>query len=244
MARLRGDHPQVDTKEVLRFFEARAFGADIRDHYAITSFTDRATAERRHLAELALALPLLELPDIRANVLDIGCGGGRWARSLAELSSPIASYHGFDFSPTILDLASAHKLPVSFTFERKSVVEFVSGGLSLGRSWTHVLIVAVSLYLNDDTVSTMLSKITKTLPVGGKIYLREGVATDGARLTLIEEPSESLKDCYSAVYRTIPEYEKIIREAGLSVLASGRLPEAYFARHFGTAHQYFLCGFR
>jgi SAM-dependent methyltransferase len=243
MARLKGNRPKLDSEEVLRFFEARALGADIRDHYSVTSFADRSTAEERHLSELALALPLLNLPDIHANVLDIGCGGGRWARSLAEIGSPIASYHGFDFSPKVLDLAIGQKLPCWFTFERRSVDEFVVHGLNTERSWTHVLIVAVSLYLNDDTVSAMLSKIAETLALGGKVYLREGVVTDGIRLTLLEEPSEALRDCYSAVYRTVSEYEEIIRGVGLSVLATGRLPDGYFTRHPETTHQYFLCGF-
>ena len=242
MARLKGGNPQLDPREVLRFFESRAREAAPEDHYAVTTFTDRSTAEERHLAERSLALPLLGLPDPSAHVLDIGCGGGRWARSLADGQAMAASYHGIDFSPALVDLARAQGLPPSFTFDVMLIDAFAEGGLGDGRTWTHILAVAVSIYLNDDLVSAMLRRAAGLLSANGKLYLREGIVTQGERLTLVEEPSEALQDRYSVVYRTAMEYEKMIAGAGLAVIGSGTLPGPHFARHAETVHRYFICG--
>jgi SAM-dependent methyltransferase len=243
MARLKGGNPQLDPNEVLRFFDSRARRASPEDHYAVTTFTDRSTAEERHLAEIGLALPLLGLPHPAAHVLDIGCGGGRWARSLAGNGQVgIAAYHGIDFSPALIDLARAQGLPPSFTFEVMSIDAFANGALRHEHAWTHILAIAVSIYLNDELVCAMLHRAAGLLPPGGKLYLREGVVTQGDRLTLVEEPSEALQDRYSVVYRTASEYENLIAGAGLAIFDSGRLPGPHFARHAETVHQYFICG--
>lgn len=240
MPRLRGGAPRLDANEVLRFFEARAAGADPRDHYAVTVFTDRETAEQRHLAERDMAFSLLDLPDARAHVLDIGCGGGRWAASLAE-GEGVAGYLGIDFSRALIHLARAQKLPPAYRFEVLPVAEFAAGAALPRASYSHVLIVAVAIYMNDDEVEAMLRRAAALLAPQGRLYLREGVTTGTERLTLIEEPSDALQDRYSVVYRTPAEHARLIAACGLTVVASDALDNAHFARHGDTRHQYFLC---
>lgn len=242
MPRLRGGAPRLDANEVLRFFEARAAGADPRDHYAVTVFTDRETAERRHLAERDMAFPLLRLPDARAQVLDIGCGGGRWAASLAGADGKgVADYLGIDFSPALIQLAQAQNLPSAYRFEVLPIGEFAAGAPLPRASYSHVLVVAVAIYLNDDEVEAMLRRAAALLAPQGRLYLREGVTTGAERLTLIEEPSDALQDRYSVVYRTPAEYDRLVAACGLTVLASEALDNEHFARHGDTHHRYFLC---
>ncbi len=242
MARVKGGAPRLDADEVLRFFEGRAKGADPLDHYAVTVFTDREAAEERHLAERDRALKLLGLPDPAAHVLDIGCGGGRWARSVAGPDGRgVASYFGIDFSAALIDLAKAQRAPGDIGFAVLPISDF-AGGAPLPRTdYSHVLVVAVSIYLNDEEAAAMLRRAAGLLAPGGIVYLREGISSGPERLTLIEEPSAALNDSYSAVYRTADEYAGLIAEAGLRVVESGPLDSRHFARHAETHHRFFLC---
>jgi SAM-dependent methyltransferase len=59
---------------------------------------------------------ILEQLDISANVLDLGCGNGELARQLAR-KAYCGSYTGLDFSPALLEQASAGQ-PSNFHFLR------------------------------------------------------------------------------------------------------------------------------
>lgn len=245
MARLSGGTPAIDSGEVLRFFEERAASACVADQYAVTSFSERESAEQRHLAERALALPLLGLPHAGATILDIGCGGGRWARSLmADVAPRAASYLGIDFSPALIRLARAQELGPQASFVEMSAEAFAGGAALKCVPLSHVLMVAVTMYINDNTVLGVLTRAAQLLRPGGLLYLREAAATGTERLTLIKEPSAALGDRYTAVYRTENECKSLVAAAGLDVLSSGNLPASHFQRHHETRHQYFICSRR
>ena len=101
---LPGDEKvEIDDAAVLDFFEKRAEKVETLGPSRAVIYQDKtpALAERRDAAEKALLYPMLQL-DKEAQVLDAGCGTGRWA----ELIIPACgSYHGVDVSPGLVRVA-------------------------------------------------------------------------------------------------------------------------------------------
>lgn len=242
MTRVTGGRPAIAEENVQAFFEWRATDIVPADGLAATVFTDRDSAEERHLLEARIALPLLGLPSAEARVLDIGCGAGRWAATLfAEPATAPKLYLGFDFSAKLIELASSQSLGERARFEHASVAEFLQDRCAATGPFSHVLMIAAVMYMNDAAVSSLLRFASSNLTPGGLIYLREGVMTNGQRLTLIEEPSSALGGQYSVIYRTPEEYGAMIHNAGLTVVCSEELSGPHFQRHTDTRHRYFIC---
>lgn len=242
MTRLTGGSPALAEESVQAFFDRRATGIVAADGLAATVFTDRDSAEERHQLEAQMGLPFLGLPSAEARVLDVGCGAGRWAATLfSEPTTAPQMYLGFDFSAQLIELARNQALGDRARFERASVSEFLQGGYEKRGPFSHVLMIAVVMYMNDATVSSLLRFACANLTRDGLLYLREGVMTNGQRLTLIEEPSAALGGRYSVIYRTSEEYIAMIRDAGLTVMRSEEMPGPHFQRHADTRHRYFIC---
>jgi tRNA (uracil-5-)-methyltransferase TRM9 len=71
------------------------------------------------------------------NVLDVGCGNGRFAAWLDQLNLPLPiNYHGVDLSPNLLSDAQMQKLSnVQATWEELDVVEtLLTGNLELNQT--------------------------------------------------------------------------------------------------------------
>lgn len=242
MARLDGGNPELDSDAVLKFFERRGASADKQSHYAVTAFSDVQTAEQRHIDERNCVFDKLNLPNPNARVLDIGCGGGRWAKSLVQESSPPVEYYsGIDFSPSLIELSRALNLGPKADFEILSAQDFGQGAGFESAKFTHILIVAVAIYLNDDIIDKILKRAKSLLSDGGRIYFREGICIGPSRLTLVEEASAALQDNYNAIYRTTEEYKNIIEKCGLRIIEDSDLPSSLFQRHSTTRHHYFIC---
>jgi len=72
------------------------------------------------------------------------------------------------------------------------------------------LITGVAMYINDDELSKVLTTLNNlTTDI---IYIQESVSLAQGRLTLNKFYSNDLKCNYSAIYRTIPEYAKMITD--------------------------------
>jgi len=242
MARFIGGRPVLDEESVRVFFDRRAKGIRAEDGHASTVFTDRDSAEMRHQAEAQVALPFLDLPSKAARVLDVGCGAGRWAKTLfSDPSKKPQSYLGFDFSGQLIELAQSQDLSTRAHFLRASVSEFLNNTVTKKCQFSHILVVAVVMYINDALVSSLLRFASTNLMRNGLLYLREGTMTTGKRLTLIEEPSTALGQPYTAVYRTPDEYIAMIQDAGLKVIRSELMLGPHFHRHSDTRHRYFIC---
>jgi hypothetical protein len=68
--------------------------------------------------------------------------------------------------------------------------------------------------MNDFDALSLLKRIgAEIMKDGCSMYLRESVSVIEDRLTLKDFYSDELKAEYSAVYRTVPEYNVLISEA-------------------------------
>jgi SAM-dependent methyltransferase len=249
MARIIAGQPQVNPETILEFFNRRAIGVRSDEHYAVTTFMDKEAAELRHTSEREQILPLVFASTVgkpqdaskEAVVLDIGCGGGRWARTLvSQLEHPVQSYCGIDFSGALIELARKQGLGPRAQFHCARI-EALATLTFLGRhSFSHAFAVAVSKYMNDEEVAKMLAAAHNLLRPKGTIYVREGVSLGEARLSLIDEPSIALGGDYNAIYRTCAQYRQLIKESGFIISHEGPLTGQNFMKHDTTGHYFFV----
>jgi len=71
-----------------------------------------------------------------------------------------------------------------------------------------ILVNGVLMYVNDDDLRACLNNVKQLLSDGGLLYIKESVSY-GKRLTLDQIYSEELAHDYSAIYRSIAEYETL-----------------------------------
>ena len=137
-----------------------------------------------------------------SSVLDIGCGAGR-IRSI--LPRNIELYSGVDFSVEMLKIAKD-------SYGSFPNTEFINSDLKyLDLSWvekkyTNLFLVATLIYLNDDNIVDLFSKICGVLKEDCTLYFRESLSITGERISLDKIYSKELGCEYSAIYRTREEY--------------------------------------
>lgn len=244
MARSREKSAKISYSDTYSFFEGQAQGAkdDFGKYLAVTVFSDAETADKRHKAELEVVLPLLAL-DSESRVVEIGCGAGRWAHTVtADIRPLVEKYVGVDFSPSLIEIArEKHKSLSNAEFHVMAADALNVEVLSAGAKFSHGIVVALLLYLNDDSVSKLVSDLGELIRPGGKLYIREPICTEEQRLALIGEYSESIQKTYNAVYRTHAEYVELIERTGrFRVVTSGVMPDPLFKKYKETCHKYYL----
>lgn len=163
------------------------------------------------------------------NVLDIGCGYGRW---LENLLPSIKKYDGFDGAEHII--AYAQKTYKSFYPNiqfHKCILDNLA--LSMLRPYYDLVIFnGILMYCNDNTLKHILKTLQNVVKFKTIIYLREslsvikdttGISSNNQRLTLKECKTEASHLKYNAIYRTIDEYETVFKEffPQLAILNSG-----------------------
>lgn len=220
--------PRIDAEEVARFFRGRAERIGELGPTRAVIYQDKHSdlAERRDIAERTALLPLLDLHGTE-RLLDVGCGTGRWTRTVASL---VASYHGVDLTEELIDYArTSHHDLGNVRFSVASVTDLDLVSLGESRPFDRVLCAGVLIYLNDDDLERALRAIRDCIaPETGRLLLREPVAqTD--RLTLVEHFSTELDTTYNAIYRTrdelIDAVGQAFEEVGFTISETGNVFE-------------------
>jgi SAM-dependent methyltransferase len=216
--RVYGEQVAIDYAATLDFFEHRAARADRPDALTTVLYQDDRPeiAAARHAFETEHIVSHLHL-DRRPRVLDIGCGNGRWARTL---SGQVTAYLGVDFSAGLIDQARATLARARdagrFRFQVLSAADLGTAELAAAPPFDLVVMAGVLLYLNDEDVARVLTALPRLVAPQAVVYVREPVAVD-ERLTLSQFASRELGADYSAVYRPAAEYrEGLERTLGAS----------------------------
>lgn len=171
-------------------------------------------------------LPKLQITK-DCNVLDIGCGIGRWAEQVIPLCN---FYCGVDFSSEMVKTAKERNQGKSgnFEFYNASFQEFVRNRkVEFKGKFNRLIIAGVCMYINDQELPGCLEDLLEFFQKDSIFYLTETVGVE-KRLTLREFYSDTLQCDYDAIYRTPEEYKeyfKIIEEAGYQPLEQGFLPK-------------------
>jgi SAM-dependent methyltransferase len=226
--RVYNEHVELDYSATARFFAERGRRLEEVGPLCAVLYQDQKPelAEQRSAHEIATITPRLVDGRGPIAVLDVGCGTGRWAITLAD---DVRSYTGLDFCPEFLDEArsatNALANPERFSFVHADLSKGVPDAVAPS-SFDTVIMAGVLLYLNDDDALRVLRQLGERLAAGGRMYLREPLGLQ-ARLTLESHFSQDLGAEYSSVYRGCDEFAALLRTAadrtGLMLRHSGEL---------------------
>lgn len=169
--------------------------------YGMPEFYNRAI----HLEQKLALAPWLEV-DRRSQVLDVGCGVGRWSRLLAARG---ASVLGIDLSPTMIAQAQQRAAAEGLTGRCRFRVQDLSA-LDTGEQYDLVLGVTVLQHILDPhAVRAALAAMTAHLAPGGRMILLEAA------------PTATVRRCDSSVFRARhrQQYLAMFHECGLALRA-------------------------
>jgi SAM-dependent methyltransferase len=231
MARIHSEHgdkdkPRIDRDEIVSFFERRAKRIATLGPIKAVIYQDKHKdlAERRDIAEKARVLPLLEL-DGSQELLDVGCGTGRWAEAIANLC---ASYHGIDISDGLIAYARERFSLASNCQFSKVAVDAFSLEYIGAKPFDRILCGGVLMYLNDDEVSNALRNFASASAIKSRMIIREPMAVDRL-LTIKDHYSDDLEQVYNAIYRSQDELERLMKnpllDAGFRIVSAGDVYE-------------------
>lgn len=160
----------------------------------------RKATEERRFAELVQLRPDMD-------VLDVGCGTGRWA---FYMSPRVHSVTATDISCEMIhacERLQASRQAGNVKFLVREAPDF----LDLGR-FSFVFLGGVLQCLPDDTVKNVALNAARVLRPGGLCLSRDTVTSRRTELS----------GHYPVVYRTAREYVETFREAGLDLVRSIR----------------------
>lgn len=202
----------IDDEAVHSFFDNR-INKSLYHRYNLVNYQDNnpKLALERDKEEKALILPYLNVRS-DSNVLDIGCGVGRWGDELSlKLNNGI--YVGVDYSEKLIDIAIDHfsKCPEHNT--RFCVGSFqdlptVLKNNDLYMKYDTIIITGVFMYINDSDITQCLQSLGDISADGCRIYIKESVGVEN-RYTLVDIYSSELTSNYNAIYRSVYEYNEL-----------------------------------
>ncbi len=175
-------------------------------------------------------------------VLDIGCGIGRWGEYL--LASGYF-YVGIDGSRQMIEHAKENLKKYE---NKKLLVGLFQNFLEALKDaneielFDMVFVNGVFMYLNDKDYRQALSDILCICKPHSSIYVKESAGING-RLTLDQIYSDGLKQDYSAVYRSVKEYQQSLRETWsetYKLISEGLLFDSELINRKETADYYFI----
>lgn len=208
--RVYGKQIDVSAKMIKEFYDNRASkykdGEKTRNTAVLLGDNNPQYADESNKIEKKIIKPYLNIGK-QHKVLDIGCGVGRWAEDIIPTCN---QYMGVDFSTEMIRVASKY-------FERYSNAKFINSAFQdiftnkdiCNQKFDTVIIVGVSMYINENDLKQCYEKLSKILNKGAIVYIEESVAVQ-ERLTLNDIWSENLNDNYNAIYRTREEYLDIL----------------------------------
>jgi len=232
--------PRISRESVAKFFKQRADKSQQLGHIQTVIYQDKnpELALKRDEAEKAKLLPLLSLTGFE-DVLDVGCGTGRWADVIYPQCT---SYLGTDFSQELVDIA-VKRFASNPKVKFRCIASESISDQSITQRFQIIISMGLFIYLNDDELSQTIKGYTSVADSSCRILIREPVGTH-ARLTIQEHFSEDMEQIYNAIYRTEAELmdvftSELIAEDFLLV-GTGDVYESTLNNRSDTKQKWFL----
>ena len=211
MSRIIGRKEDISYNSVEDFFEQRG-NSTLLHKYNYVMYLDEhpeIAIERDKQAKKKIE-SLLNIGK-GMNILDLGCGVGRWGELFCGKG---AFYVGVDGSKQMIKRAEENlggyenkKLLVGNLREIDKISREVAAEGQV--KFDIIFFCGVLMYLNDNDMSEILRMLPQLLKRGGHICFVESLSEE-KRLTLKDIFSEDLKQNYSAIYRTADEFNKLV----------------------------------
>lgn len=196
----------INSDDVKEFYEKKS-KANLLNAVFLNDRLDTKSHNLRNEKEKEELISFLD--NKKYNVLDIGCGGGRFVDNIFNY---IEKYDGIDFCSNFINLA--HKKYKNFKNINFYLLKAPDLDLNLLKPpYNLIIMCGICMYMNDDDLSILYGTINKLINKGAKIYLQETISTINQRLTLKNFYSDELKTNYSAIYRTQEEYINLINSS-------------------------------
>lgn len=163
------------------------------------------------------------------NMSDIGCGNGSTVTMLQELTG-IYEYYCYDISDSMLEKLDGRNVRGASIYTNvvdlcNLQYDFIETDLTA--------ILGVTMYLTDLQFVNLLQKVqSKT------VIIRDPISKTREE---INKFSEDLNFNYSAIYRTLDEYIKLLGIAGWNVKLNKRAYPDEIESKFGTKQYFFVC---
>lgn len=207
---------EINSRSLKEFWAKRASSG--KSLYEIICFSsDPELGALKDEIEKSHVLGLLDLDPDETEVLDLGCGVGRWTSALAPLCK---SVKGVDFSPELLALARSEHEDLGHSnveLVEASVLDFDDD-----QDFDLVMLMGVLLHINDSDLERCVSRASAHVRDGGVLLSRESVGVEG-RFEVVDEWSEALQSRYSAIYRTANTLIQAFESHGLGLRYSAPL---------------------
>lgn len=208
--RIYADKVNVSGDSIRDFYDKRAaaYVAGEKSSNTVVLLGDNNPdyADKWNEFEKKTILPRLNIGKDK-NVLDIGCGVGRWAESVLPLCG---KYRGVDFSGEMVKVASERFASYdNALFKQSAFLDLFEDKDITKEKYDAVIIAGVSMYINDEVLGKCYEKLPNILNSGAIVYIEESIGVQ-ERLTLNGIWSEALKSDYNAIYRTREEYRQIL----------------------------------
>lgn len=212
--RIYGKNIETDGDAAKELYSTRAEKSGQVHVDAPTVLSSDANIENIRLwteEELRRWFPLFGL-SARDKVFEIGFGTGRMTK---YITAAAGEYVGIDYVEPFLKTVLARKdieKKESTKFYTASLQEFLKGHREeYSAAFNKVFLSGgVFMYINDRELCQCLEGLADMLKPSCLVYISEPVAIF-QRLTLDSFYSETIKDDYSAIYRTEEEYREIFR---------------------------------
>ena len=232
MARLYGDHENINSNKVKGFFSDRA-NRDLESDLSIVLFQDKETSEKRHIEEKNAFHEHIDCSGKK--VLEIGCGIGRWVETLHDKCE---SYMGIDYTEDMIDIANETIDYDNCKFQVMSATDICDSELLIEPPFDIIIISGVLMYINDDDLIKVMENINRVGSENKKLFIMEPIARK-TRLTLTDFYSEGLDADYNAIYRTEEEYVECFENLNYNKLFSDYIFED-ISHHSETTNKFFI----
>jgi aspartate racemase len=204
------DRPiSLDTGSIKNFWQERA--NELRKgelgllQSTMLTATEEEARRKDDIEKATLLKVLVPFLNKQGIILELGCGHGRWSRTLSQYVKQIDAY---DYSESLIE--AAKRLTLQENIKNISFLCSSAENIVLQKEYDWVVSIALLHYLSDEQYNKVIRLIRQAVKKGGLAVFRESFGAN-RRFELHGYYSEVLSTEYHSIYRTTDE---LIQEMG------------------------------
>ena len=201
----------LNPDNIRQFWEERAKRYQEQDLINVSNLeSNTELAHEKHRQEYDVLMSYIE-PEPGQEVLDLGAGHCAWSIVLAR---NVAHVDAVEYSEGMFYLAQRNIKAQGLT--NIALYNCAAQDFESARSYDTVLLSGLTIYLNDDELDILITRVRAYLKPTGRVVLRDGTGRD-APFTIGNKYSNELDAFYSAHYRTADQYIAFFAKHGFKV---------------------------